>query len=285
MAEIPHKVLKMLRKDSAAKAAFIADMYLVANPDIPYPKFLCEAVLSYFHSGRHPLAFKILQSAIEKFPDNKVAPNMLAQLLAKVGRNEEAIVQLRENLCKFPDDEVAPTMLAQLLFNKGEREEAKGILEKRLHDKVAKTMYASQIAREGDFRNCLDLLMEVFQQEFSFHALGVLTTLARHGIGVKEHRNIMQMARLGMEDEESLKPYIITDYPLVADLGRYMLPATALEEIDEIFTRHSRSALMVSDVEINWQPINKLAATVVHKPLPQHERRDDVSPQEMVSAR
>jgi tetratricopeptide (TPR) repeat protein len=74
-------------------------------------------------TNRHEEALQLIERAIAISPDDPAIIDSLGWALYKVGRFEEALVQMRRAFAEFPDDEVA-SHLGEVLWALGRRDEA-----------------------------------------------------------------------------------------------------------------------------------------------------------------
>jgi tetratricopeptide (TPR) repeat protein len=117
-------------------------------------------------TGRYKEAERVYHETIERFPNNVVARNGLAEVLKAAGRYEEAEGFFRETIKRFPDNVVARNGLAEVLKAAGRYEEAEGFFRetiKRFPDNVvAYTGLADTLRYSGyfdiaedEYRSCI----------------------------------------------------------------------------------------------------------------------------------
>lgn len=133
-----------LRKIDSALAEQWARQATELEPNNPVAySALAEAFRA---SGKSKLddALLVYVECVERFPDDDVARNGLADVLKEQGRLEEAEAQYLETIERFPDDVVSRTGLADVLKEQGRPDEA------RFHyEHVLELDPANSYAREG----------------------------------------------------------------------------------------------------------------------------------------
>jgi len=246
------------------------------------PKISCTVATQYFHNGKQDLAFEIVREVITKFPRNEVAPTMLAQYLWQSGKEDESIAQLRENITKFPNDEVAPTMLAQYLWQSGKKDESIAQLRENIakfpRNEVAPTMLAQYLWQSGNGdeayrllekpnqvglkvkagmlfqdKNLPELLKTFTQITDLPWALSFLTVTAKCGVGVNEHKMLLQIAgREGI----GTSPFVVDYDATPEDISKANPPIITAADLVKMQTNALFNGL-------GAKPVNATAARVV----------------------
>jgi Flp pilus assembly protein TadD len=155
-----------LRRSAPYEALRLARLAHRWEPSSPYCwSQWAEALKAIGDAARAEVVY---WEAIRRFPENEVARNALAHLLAKSGRLEEAEALFRETMERFPETEVARNALADLLAKSGRSEEAETLLLETVkrfqEDDVARNALADLLAKSGHIERAEALLLETVKR-------------------------------------------------------------------------------------------------------------------------